>query len=860
MSGEITRLRARLKRSGTGYPGDIRSREGMRRRGLLSMMGAGWATGTASSLALPSVEPFIWIIVIGPVVVIVLMIDRSLGFLRPNAFLSCAMLAASWTALQTSLVPSGHADLLRRADGRIVGVEGTLSAVDAPVRGDRLERHGRPRNSCRLRLVDLVISNASGDRFSHPGPIGVVVRGAPNEPSLDVGSTIRVRGRLKREREPSNPGCSGSRVTGMWIDVPDFQMVQGGRRPANPNPDVRDLARWWKDVARERLLESLGASGDDGSRRLVMAVVLGVRDPDFDSMSLPYRMTGLAHYLAVSGFAFGVLVSVPRVLGSSLNPVVGTILVILTVVLGLSAVDLRSPALRAGLIAMVVALGGGMNREWNRLDLLGLCCILMLACDPVEILNPGFQLSFMVVAGLIIGAPRIGYFMTTFIADRGVDPATGPVRIRVIGAASCGAAAWITAAPLVAHHFGIVSPYGLFLSVLAAPVVSIIVIGSAAAILTGLCIPVASWIPGHVAGWSAWLLDELVGLSAGIPGSCFVVPLTGSWWLLSSELVVWRWLCHRSGRERWILVPLSCLLVSAPFAIPDRAAIESGVVIDTLDVGDGTCHVIRGPEGTALIDAGSSSRSGCSTRIVIPALRHDGIGRIEKIVITHANLDHFSAVGDLLGRVPIERLIVGRSFMDAAMNEPGGPESELLETASSWSVPVLVVEAGAIMTACGLDWTFIHPDPDLRWSTENDRSLVVRIDGPGVPEDGRSLALFTGDIEEASMNHLLMCDIVPSARFLEAPHHGSIRRSSAEFIERVDPEVIIQSTGARRLRRDELGAIVGDRMRLSTARHGAIKTTLKPDGTTEVRGFDGVRFKERREPLPRSPDPESRPR
>ena len=135
-------------------------------------------------------------------------------------------------------------------------------------------------------------------------------------------------------------------------------------------------------------------------------------------------------------------------------------------------------------------------------------------------------------------------------------------------------------------------------------------------------------------------------------------------------------------------------------------------------------------------------------------------------------------------------------------------------------------------------WRFLHPGEENRWRRENDRSLVFRVEHveaePGSPAE----ILFTGDIEEAAMCHLMQeLPLSLRAHVLEIPHHGSIRPSTGRFIECVKPDLILQSTGPRRMVKDELRSVVGGRIRACTAVCGSITFTSRNGRIVKLVGF-----------------------
>ena len=135
----------------------------------------------------------------------------------------------------------------------------------------------------------------------------------------------------------------------------------------------------------------------------------------------------------------------------------------------------------------------------------------------------------------------------------------------------------------------------------------------------------------------------------------------------------------------------------------------------------------------------------------------------------------------------------------------------------------------------GLTWRFIHPAPSSFWPLENNASLVVRVERTTEQAPpARADLLFTGDIEERAMVHLLKNNsAMLRASVLEAPHHGSSRHSTASFINAVNPQLIVQSTGPRRLQKDLFSSHIGSRQRLATNAVGAISVTWSEAGQLE---------------------------
>ena len=686
-------------------------------------------------------------------------------------------------------------------------------------------------------LVDVSLTDTSSGRSIKCSKINMKVPTGRNEVIAVIpGDECRARVRVFNPGGSTNPGCDLKFAVEpiLMIEHPsliDVTRTGGGSDDSN----LISLHEAWSMVVSDSLDSSICWFGDESEHDLIRAIVLGDRTSAFESLSQPYKRTGTAHYLAVSGFAIGVFSAIPALVMRGRGSAMRGLTMMIFLGLGMSAIDLRAPAIRSGAVIMLATFGISMGREWSRIGLLSLISIIMLGINPRDIMNPGFQLTFVVVASLITLTPHMSRLIPTIPGDSMITRSMNARFTRDM--VSCGVIAWLTSTPLVLHHFGIVCPIGIIASIVLMPLMTVMIISSVISIMTALVFPSLSWIPGACSVSSMKSIEWVIMAFDSIPGSFFVVSEWPLFVTIGVETVIWRSLIHRNLRERMILIAATASLLLVMF-LPIRGHdMDSDIRLVTMDMGNGTCHLIMTEESSYLFDGGSIERGSSGKKIILPVLNHHGIRRLDGVFISHANMDHFSGLSEIIGRIPIGSFIIGQSFLETSERSPKSPAGLMMKLLRDWRVPCQVVHENMEIVSREMIFRVHHPPDETIHRKENDNSLVVSLVKNIQGKEVRCV-LFTGDIEEISMKGLMKnIEDLKNPIVLEAPHHGSVRPSSESFINTIDPDIIVQSTGATRMRRDHLSRIVDAESgitRFDTASHGAITMEFNDSGHVEV--------------------------
>lgn len=690
--------------------------------------------------------------------------------------------------------PELPAAWVRSLDGDLVRVTGTL--MTTPTTAHRTTGPMAPfdHRSQATRFTLLV------DTFHQPGqrlrpvvPALLHVR-VDGDWTAAPGQQVTATGWLRRSRDQRWGPM-------LFVSTPTVVTVCG---PVLESP-VKHLRDW----TRDRLLGGLG----DRQRSLVAAVVLGERGADWNNLADPFRRSGLAHLLAVSGMHVAMVAAAAawgvRLLG--LGQRAGLLAGCCALALQVMIVPLRSPVLRAAIVASAGMGAALRGRSLGGTGLLALAALCILAVDPSAAQGLAFQLSFAVVLGLCVLLPRVTW---RWLGQR--DLHASPVRWLGRHVASAWIAclvAWTVATPIILLHFGAMAPVALVASVPGTSALGLVLVLSMTRLAVG-------WTHPLVDDMSRWgletatnLLDTLAGAGAALPLGHSDGHATSAWW--TAGALVWvTWWALATRRRRWVWVALPAVLVMMPLPTP-----AGGLTLTTLDVGHGTSHIVQVGKTAILVDGGSRGDLAIGAHVIVPALRALGVSRLEAVLITHGDLDHCSGLIEVLDGMPVGRLVTAPQTLQRSRR---GPLGVVLKHARGMDVPIEAASAGWMTTLGPATMRLLAPRRDLEVSTANAASLVIAINVAG------RRILLTGDIDETGIAALQ-----PGAvDILELPHHGQWSEESVDLVARCGAAVLVQSTNMARHARDRWKDIPADR--LVTCVDGTITTHIDDTGAIHV--------------------------
>jgi competence protein ComEC len=377
----------------------------------------------------------------------------------------------------------------------------------------------------------------------------------------------------------------------------------------------------------------------------------------------------------------------------------------------------------------------------------------------------------------------------------------------------------------VAARFHIVSPVGVLINVIMAPLALVVLWCGYIHLALGLLVPAASWIAAAPFEWGLGGLLGLVEWAAHVRLSHFYVPGPPEWWLAGYYLLLFALAflrpVRRWGSRGWCVL---ILWIIAGLGWGLRSADGESLRCTFLSVGHGGAILIECPNGgTLLYDAGSMQDGRIAERAVQQTLWERRRRCLDALMVSHADSDHFNGAAELMQSLPVGALLVSQQFLD--FKQPA--VAALCDSTAAAGVPIRLVRDGdRLRLDDRVAMRVLHPSFGRPHSDDNANSIVLAIEFAG------RRILLTGDLDGHGQATLLGMPPL-GVDVLLAPHHGSRRANPPALADWARPREVIVSADARVDFKSLRAAYEPETRITSTNDAGAVTFEIKPDGTIE---------------------------
>jgi competence protein ComEC len=602
--------------------------------------------------------------------------------------------------------------------------------------------------------------------------------------AVDFGDEVKLFGTAQKIEGPRNPGEFDLRAYLAREDVHRALIVRYPENGAvlrknggNPILRAAQTSRAWMQATISRGLEN---SPDVTSS--INGMVLGLRHQTAEDIEEPFQQTGTLHLFAVAGLHVGIVARLLWIMATvaRLPQRWATLLIIPALLFYAAVTGLHTSSVRAAVMSAVLLGGFVVERKAFAFNGLAAAATLILAWDTQELFAVGFQLSFSVVAAiLLLHEPTFRFLKRPLASDPFLPRSLFTKGRRTLEktmtwlarAASVSFAAWLGSLPLMLWYYHLVTLISLVANLVVVPIAFFVLAGAMLSLVTA---PFSQWI-SVIFNNANWALTKLilgaVSLFAQVPAGHFYVEHP-----------------HQ----------------------PSGAILE----INALDLRAGAAIHLRDTHSDWLIDSGPARDY---DRVLLPYLRTRGLNRLDGFVLTHGDSAHLGGAGNIVA-----------DFRPRQLIDTTAPDRSSLHRkffaflATKQRTPRFCQAGDEVKLSRNVSARILFPTANLQTARADDQALVLQLFVSGQP---RVLLMSDsgGTTEQFLLKNYpdLRCEIL-----LKGQHHSGVSGTMA-FLERVRPQAILTTSrdfpeserlkpewidgvrerGIKLLRQDETGAM-----------------------------------------------------
>lgn len=372
---------------------------------------------------------------------------------------------------------------------------------------------------------------------------------------------------------------------------------------------------------------------------LLKALILGMRKDLPENLRDDFIKTGTTHLIAISGmnitlvagslYFFALFMGLPQK-GAALVGLFSTAGYVFLSGMGI-------PVVRAGWMAGIFFAGLLLEREKNLTNSLFFALFSILLYDPRALFQTGFQLSFLSVLSLIL-LSRSYEFST--------EKRRGPL---LAGEWFQTIVVLMGTFPFCTRYFNVFSWISIFTNMLAIPLFNLSVLGGLASLFLadlpfvgGFLVKATSFLLNFGLGWIRFAAEKPWGYLHLRPPSVGLILIY--YLALAFIILSHRWKKLNSLRLR--ITSLGLWFVTwLVFFLPAQGATFS---LTVLSVGANELLEVRFGESHWLINTGRQAPTNQARWILSPFLRHEGINRLQGILVTDFSKRHTGGLPTVL--------------------------------------------------------------------------------------------------------------------------------------------------------------------------------------------------------------------
>lgn len=536
------------------------------------------------------------------------------------------------------------------------------------------------------------------------------------------------------------------------------------------------VGKMWITNLRNKLNSNLQKILDKDCASVACSILLGDSSSIDDAQRQCFSDASLLHILAISGMHVSYVVMFWTFSLKKCDTRKRKIFLIIFLIFFMNLTGCSPSVERAVLMSCIAISSKLFYRKSDTINNIALSCLIILISNLYNILNLGFQLSFLGTLGIVLFNDKILGYVDGFIKNKFLK--------KVCLIVVMGISANIMIVPILINTYNTISFTFIVSTILVTPILFIMIIVGYLTLLVSLVSLKFASIIAVPFSIVINIFNYIAKFSSNILFLKFVISTPSLIEFILYYLIVF---CIFFKKRFIIKIVIICTILCVVSTVCNNKA--KGITVYFIDVGQGdSCLIKTESNKTVLIDGGGSETGNydIGKNVLVPYLLDRKITKIDYIFVSHFDSDHVQGLFSVMENLKVKNAVISKQ------GEVSDNYKYFLKLVNEKKINVIMVKAGdRIQIDKSAYFDILWPQTELiNANVLNNNSIVCKLHYKNVS------ILFTGDIEKISEEKISsFYKNSLKSTVLKVAHHGSKSSSIQEFIDCVQPQIALIGVG-----------------------------------------------------------------
>lgn len=431
-----------------------------------------------------------------------------------------------------------------------------------------------------------------------------------------------------------------------------------------------------------KIINNINEMLDEKEANVLSGILIGEKAQIDENIIESFKKSNLSHILAISGMHINYIILGITILSKKqrISKRISYVIIIIFLIIFAIITDFSVSVIRAVIMSCIVIISKLLHMKVDIINTISISLLIILINNPFSIIDVGLELSYVGTIGIILFQKQIKSRLEKILNILN----NKNIKKVIIKFLTVSISAQIAIIPIMAVYFNAFSISFLISSIIAIPIVEIILIYGLANIIISLFSMKISMIFAIPLKYLIKILIFISNFISKIPFLTLTVVTPSLIEIISYYSIIFIetynfyiknkpiYLLKRYEKNfikkieyRKIIYILCVVIIFCNFYIIFNNIVNNNLDIFFIDVGQGDCCLITTPNNKKIIiDSGDNKKD-----ILVKYLLDKRIKTIDYIIISHFDSDHCNGFIDVLNRLSVKNVIIGKQYENTSEYE-----------------------------------------------------------------------------------------------------------------------------------------------------------------------------------------------